>query len=196
MPRIIDPTQRAQPERTLKYWLESFTCIQECSADAADNSEIKRSVDDNIKLLRSRVKEKADPQAPKLLEQQLLIRAQMWARRPEMHVELMKLWRVAEREIRAFGWDLGDEVHYGEVTKGGKLRFWQGDKDKPPTDSKYQLDRMTAVMAIKFLKFVAAESQTNDPVEYTKQMLLKQGINKDNFHLYQESLAFPNPWIA
>jgi hypothetical protein len=196
MPRIIDPTQRVQPERTLKYWLESFGCVQECAADASDNSEIKRSVDDNIKLLKSRVKEKADPQAPRLLEEQLRIRAQMWMRRPEMHNEMMKLWRQAAQEIKIFGWDLGEEVHYGEVSKGGKILFWQGDKDKPPTDRKFQMDRLTAVMAIKFLKFVAAESQTNDPVEYTKQTLLKQGINADNFHLYADRLAFPNPWTS
>ena len=52
------------------------------------------------------------------------------------------------------------------------------------------------MLIIKFLKFVVANSQTSDPIEYTKQMLMKQGINEDNFHLYADSIAFPNPWTA
>ncbi len=193
MGRIINP---ADPAPTLRQWLEAFTCVMECAGDAADNAYIKKEVDDNIKLLRSRVKEKADPQAPKLLEAQELIKRQMWAQRPEIHRELMKLWHETVKDIMSYNWDLSEEIHYAEAHKGGPINFWVGDADDRGLAGKIPVGRHKAVLLIKFLKFVREESLTKNPIEYTKQMLLKQGITKDNFHHYADMLAFPNPWLA
>ena len=194
MNKIIDP--RNSRVNTLRDWTMAFACVQECAADAADNSEIKRSVDDNIKMLRARVKENADPQARKLLDVQELVKRQMFQHRPEMHTLLMKLWREVVIDILSYEWNLYEEVHYAEKNKGGLIWFWQGDKDDRSEKGKIPVERHKAVLIIKFLKFVVANSQTSDPIEYTKQMLMKQGINEDNFHLYADSIAFPNPWTA
>lgn len=194
MTKIIDP--RNSRGNTMRDWTTAFACVQECAADAADNSEIKRGVDDNIKMLRARVKENADPQAKKLLETQELVKAQMFQHRPEMHKALMDLWRVVVRDLLSYEWDLAEEVHYAEKTKGGPLWFWQGDKDDRGETGKVTVERAKAVLIIKFLKFVAANANNQDPIEYTKQMLMKQGINEHNFHAYADSIAFPNPWTA
>ncbi len=195
MNKIIDPTKRVVVNTT-RDWINAFTCVQECSADAADNSEIKRSVDENLKMLRARVKENADPQAQRLLESQELIKRQMFQFRPEIHVQLMDLWRKVSVDILALDWDLTQEIHYMESTKGGPMWFWQGDKDDRGPNGKTTVDRLKAVLFIKFLKFIAAHADNSTPLEYTQNMLLKQGINAKNFHLYADSLAFPNPWTA
>ncbi len=192
MGKIIDPTQPTVPE--LKVWLNAFTCIQECSADAADNSEIRRSVSDNVKMLRARVKENADPQAQKLLDQQELIQRQMFQKRPELHRELMKLWRNTVEDLISYSWNVAEEVHYEEDFKGGPMLFWQGDLNETPRHKKVTVTRPRAVLIIRFLKFVSAHSGDTSPIEYTKQMLLKQGINEENFHLYEDQLVIPNPW--
>lgn len=192
MGRIITPGEVP----TLRQWLEAFTCVQECAGDAADNSYIKKEVDDNIKMLRSRVAEKADPQAPRMLELQEHIKRQMWAQRPEIHQELMKLWRETMTDILSYNWDLTKEVYYAELVKNGPIYFWQGDGDDRGIAGKIPVARSKAVLVIRFLKFVAEESRTKNPIEYTKEVLLKQGINKDNFHYYADLLAFPNPWQA
>lgn len=191
--KIFDPTK---PGNALGDWLNAYTCIQECSADAADNSEIKRSVDDNIKLLQSRVKEGADPQAKKLLETQLMVKRQMWARRPEIHNAFMDLWKKTMQDIKSYSWDLSEDVHYAESYKGGPINFWQGDPDDRGPTGKIPVSRDRAILIIRFLKFVSAESERMNPIEYSKQMLMKQGINKDNFHLYADLIAFPNPWTV
>ncbi len=196
MGRIIDPTKPAPAAPTMAQWLNAFTCIQECSADAADNPEIKRSVADNIKMLRARVAENADPQAGNMLAQQELIQRQMFAKRPEMYQMLIGLWHKAAVEIKAFDWDLSQDVHYQEEFKGGRLLFWQGAADETDVSKKQAVIRPIAVMIIKFLKFVKQMSETSDPIEYTKEILLKQGINEHNFDLYADQLAFPNPWTA
>jgi len=195
--RIIDPTKPQPAAPTLEQWLTAFTCIQECSADAADNSEIRRSVSDNVKMLRARVKENADPQAERLLASQELIQRQMFAQRPEISRLILAEWRIAMVDIRAYCWDLTQPVHYHEgPVKGGVILFWQGDAGLQDNSTKTQVSRRTALMAIKFLKFVKAMGEESDPIKYTQQMLEKQGITADNFHLYADQLAFPNPWTA
>jgi hypothetical protein len=99
-------------------------------------------------------------------------------------------------EIAAFDWNLLEPVHYHEEVKGGKLLFWQGDPNELDVAKKIAVERQTAVMVIKFLKFVKAMSETADPIEYTKQTLLRQGIGPHNFDLYADQIAFPNPWLA
>ncbi len=51
-------------------------------------------------------------------------------------------------------------------------------------------------MAIKFLRWAESNAPNFSPVEYTKQMLMKQGITKENFHQYKDKLAITNPWEA
>ena len=196
MGRIIDPTNPNASTTTLTQWLHAYTCSLECAGDAADNTEIKRSVADNVAMLKSRVKEEADPQAQRLLESQLMIQRQMFAYRPEMYRLYMELWRRVSVDIRAYEWDLTQPVHYHESFKGGPLLFWQGDPEELDAAKKVSIDREHAVMAIKFLKFVATLSETSNPIEYTKQMLMKQGVNAENFHLHADKIAFPNPWLA
>ncbi len=193
MSKIIDPTKKSD---TIHDWINAFTCVQECAADAADNSEIKRSVDENLKLLRARVKEKADPQAPAILAQQELIKRQMFMHRPEIHRQLMDLWRGTAKEIVSYAWNLLEDVHYREEFKGGKLLFWQGDPADMSPNGKIRVERTSAVLIIRFLKFVASCSDKSTPIEYTKRMLREQGIDETNFHLYADSLAFPNPWTS
>lgn len=199
MGKIIVPGSKEDRAPTLRLWLEAFTCVQECASDAADNSEIKRDIADNIKMLRARVKENADPQAQKLLETQQVVQRQMFARRPEIYTELLKLWRDVAKDILSYDWDLQQEVVYQEEVKGGPILFWQApDADtEVPRSQKVAVARARAVMIIRFLKFVREQAADDiSPIEYTKQMLMKQGINEHNFELYADLIASPNPWKA
>lgn len=111
----------------------------------------------------------------------------------EMYKAKRLAWRDLGADIRAASWNLAEDIHYAEQTAGGYLRFWQGDKDA--TAGGLVVDRVKALVLIQFLKFVNAQSaQNSDPIAYTKQMLLKQGINEHNFDRYADRIAFPNPW--
>lgn len=197
MSLIVNPSDSGGGTNFLNItqWVDAFTAVQECTADARSDTRMRGQVAESVKQLRAHAKETGDAGDKRVLANQLAIQGQLESFKPEMHRELMTIWRRVAKEIIAESWDLTKDVGYQEEYKGGPLRFWQSDKPGDAPKGRV-FPRLDSLLIIKFLKFVAAQSDRDDPVTYTKKMLLSQGINAENFHLYADKLAFPNPWTA
>lgn len=178
---------------SLVQWLDAYSATMECIADAKNNPELQKVLKEQVKQLKSDVNDLNTQNNRSLLANQQIINQAMGFSN-EVHKLKLALWKEVRKDITAASWNLAEDVHYAEETKGGYLRFWQGDGDR--RDLGFVIDRQKSVVAIQFLKFVVAQSRDTDPIAYTKKMLLAQGINAQNFHLHADAIAFPNPWTA
>jgi hypothetical protein len=178
---------------SLAQWLDAYSATMECIADAKNNVTLQKVLKEQVKQLKSDVAELNTENNRSLLHNQEIINMAMGFSN-EVHKAKLQLWKEVRKDITAASWNLAEDVHYAEETKGGYLRFWQGDGDR--RDLGFVVDRQKALVAIQFLKFVVQQSQDTDPVAYTKKMLLAQGINQHNFHKHADAIAFPNPWAA
>jgi hypothetical protein len=178
---------------SLAQWLDAYSATMECIADAKNNATLQKVLKEQIKQLKSDVAQLNTENNRSLLHNQEIINMAMGFSNV-VHKAKLQLWKEIRKDITAASWNLAEDVHYAEETKGGYLRFWQGDGDR--RDLGFVVDRQKALVAIQFLKFVVQQSQDTNPVEYTKKMLLAQGINEHNFHKHADAIAFPNPWAA
>jgi hypothetical protein len=178
---------------SLVQWLDAYSATLECIADAKNNANLQKTLKEQVKQLKSDMAEANTQNNRSMLHNQQMINMAMEFNN-DVHKVQLRLWKEVRKDITAGSWNLAEDVHYAEETKGGYLRFWQGDGAR--RDLGFVIDRQKALMAIRFLKFVVAQSQDTDPVEYTKRMLLAQGINQHNFHKHADAIAFPNPWTA
>lgn len=183
MGKIIKPGEF----QAMSVWLDAFTAMLESAAEAKNNFQIQKEVKESVKHLNSEVKQKNTVEMRTLAANQKAIARQM-AFDPEQHALVMARWKQSKYQILATGWDLSQEIHF-EMLPSGKTRIWQGEEK-----GGLLLSREDGDAIIVFLKFVHENSEKFDPIEYTKQMLLKQGINAKNFHEYQDKLAITNPW--
>ncbi len=183
----------ATPERwrNLSTWVDAYTATLEASADAAQNREITGAVGEAVKETKAAAKATGSLQDRQIAEAQASIQRSMGQFNQEQFRVLINIWHRASVDIKKACWDLNSEVHYAEEQNKEKLRFWQGDS---PLKDFILLPRQEASLAIKFLRWVESNSPTFSPIEYTKQMLMKQGITKENFHQYKDRLAITNPW--
>lgn len=178
---------------SLAQWLDAYSATLECIADAKNNQSLIKTLKEQVKQLKSDVAELNTENNRSLLRNQEIINQAMGFSN-EVHKVKLTLWKEVKKDITAASWNLADDVHYAEEVKGGYLRFWQGDGNR--RDLGFVVDRQKALLAIQFLKFVVAQSQDTNPIEYTKKMLLAQGVNAENFHEYADQIAFPNPWTT
>jgi hypothetical protein len=191
MSKILTPG--AQP-LSLLQWMDAYSMFLESTAEAKNNTELRTCIEENIKALKGSSKGLAGAADRQLLATQEQIKAFMGFSL-DMYKAKRLAWKNVCVDVRAASWNLAEDIHYTEQTKGGYHRFWQGDKDA--TEGGLVVDRVKALVLIQFLKFVNAQSTQNaNPIEYTKQMLLKQGINEHNFHKHADAIAFPNPWTV
>lgn len=183
----------ATPERwrNLSTWVDAYTATLEASADAAQNPEIRGAVGEAMKETKAAAKASGSIEDRQIAEAQASIQRSMGQFNQEQFRVLINIWRRASVDIKKACWDLATEVHFAEEQNKEKLRFWQGDS---PLKDFILLPRQEASLAIKFLRWVESNSPTFSPIEYTKQMLMKQGITKENFHQYKDRLAITNPW--
>ncbi len=174
--------------QSMLLWTDAFTAMLESGAEARNNSQIRREVNESVKELRAKAKETPTANNKAISANQDAIAAQM-AFDPDAHRALMACWRICKQKLIATGWDLGQDIKF-EPRIGGSFFVWQGDEKTgelfPPQDG-------NALML--FLKFVYDTSNEKGPKEYTQEMLLKQGINALNFHEYADRLAIANPWL-
>lgn len=179
---------------SLVQWMDAYSATLEAIAEAKNNPTLLKVLKESAKSLRSDVKELPTENNRSLLHNQEMINQAM-SFSLEVHKAKLQLWKEVKKDIAAASWNLADDVHYAEETKGGYLRFWQGDGDR--RDLGFVIDRQKSLIVIQFLKFVVAQSsQETNPIEHTKKMLLAQGINAENFHKHAAAIAFPNPWTT
>ncbi len=187
--KIVDPGVW----KTIAAWVDAYTATLEVSTDAAMNPEIVGEVTDALKHAQSRALQTGKDHDVRVAQNQQLIANQMKKFTVEQLAQLMAIWKLAKREVLAAAWNLDDEVHFHveETTTDRPLRFWQGED---PMKNAIVLPRDQSALVIKFLRFIEANSPKFDPREYTKAMLMKQGITEHNFHEYVDRLAITNPW--
>jgi|HubBroStandDraft_2_1064218.scaffolds.fasta_scaffold47557_3 hypothetical protein len=178
---------------SLAQWIDAYSATLECIADAKNNQSLLKTLKEQVKQLKSDVAELPTEQNRSLLSNQQIINQAMEFSNVA-HKAMLGLWKEVKKDIAAASWNLADDVHYAEETKGGYLRFWQGDGER--RDLGFVVDRQKALLAIRFLKFVVQQSQDTNPINHTKKMLLAQGINEHNFHKHADKIAFPNPWTT
>lgn len=176
--------------KATRMWVDAYTATLEASFDAAMNPEIRSEVGESLKATKSQAVQTGAQQDIQIANSQQRI-ANAMGRFSMEHYQLFKdIWKRAGREISAAAWDMTQAVTFAE-DPDQRLRFWQGDI---PTKNFIILDRNEASFAIKFLRFVEAQSGNMDPIAYTKSVLERQGINEHNFDQYADKLAIINPW--
>ncbi len=178
--------------KTMAMWADAYTATLDASTDAAMNPEISNEVMDSLKHAKSRALQTGAKHDIAVAQNQQIIADQMKKFSPAHLAELMKVWMPAKREIVAASWDLNQPVQFHEEQIVDRpIRFWQGEN---PLKDFIILPRTQAALVIKFLRFVEANSPNFDPREYTKAMLMKQGITKENFSQHSDKLGITNPW--
>lgn len=131
----------------------------------------------------------------------------------EAYIEQQNAWASVKRDLRVFGLELGEELMLApeimnpelKPTHGQALTRWQyamkaWEKD-PWLEISHKLEVVPvrfrgreALIALGFITFWIQQCNKVDPVEETKKMLLKQGINADNFAAHADRLLIKNPW--
>ena len=178
--------------RTTLFWVDAYTLFNASVAEAKNNPIMVREVNESAKRAEREAFRLRTPESRALAFSQIRIK-QLMTFSLEDHKELMRVWKNASLVILSMDWDLADEVVFQEEASGGRLRFWQGDD---PMKRCCTLPRSEASLTIQFLRWIEQNSATQfDPREHVRKMLLKQGINKANFHLHADMLAVTNPWL-
>lgn len=190
---LIGTSGALEKWRNLATWVDAYTATLEASADAAQNHEIRGAVRESLTAAKAQAKESGSLEDRQIAEAQARVQQHMGNFNQEQFRVLIRIWLNAAVEIKKASWDLAEAVNFSEEPSKEKLRFWQGED---PRKDFFLLPRQEAAMAIKFLRWVESNSPNFSPLEYTKSMLMKQGITKENFHLYQDKLAITNPWEA
>jgi len=132
--------------------------------------------------------------------------------------EAQHAWNTVRRDIRAFGLSLSEHLEFEPPAA-----VWAADPKKLPVapqanarakreiidwlknpwfTAKHEMELMPvrfegrkALTAAGFFAWWINQTDGRlDPREGTKRILLEQGINAENFHLYAEKLAIKNPW--
>ncbi len=179
--------------KTIAVWIDAYTATLEVSTEAAMNPEIAGEVLDSLKHAQSRALQTGTEHDIRVAQNQQRIVNQMKKFTVEQLAQIMEIWKPAKREVLAASWDLDQEVNFHEEsTVDRHIRFWQGED---PLKNFIILPRGQAALVIKFLRFIEANSPKFDPREYTKAMLMKQGITEENFYLHADKLGITNPWL-
>lgn len=114
-----------------------------------------------------------------------------------------EVWRRVRKELMLFGFDV-EEVDFRGVelmpNSNTQLRFNNPQRwlELYHTSEAKQPIRFTgddAVCVQHFLEFyLEAYHKGIDPREYTKQVLIHQGVTKENFAQHKDKLLITNPW--
>lgn len=183
----------ATPEKwkNLSTWVDAYTATLEACADASQHHEIRGAMTDALKEAQSQARVTGSEQDIQIAQAQQRINKTVMNVNHEQLRELINVWLTAAKQIKPTCWDLAADVTYALEPNKEQVRFWQGES---PTKDFILMPLAPANLAIRFLKFVASNSPSFSPIEYTKQMLIKQGITKENFHLHKDKMAITNPW--
>lgn len=114
-----------------------------------------------------------------------------------------EVWRRVRKELITFGFDV-EEVDFRGLepnpsdpsrlrfnSKKGVVELFHSSESQHPII--FQGD--DAVVVKHFLEFyLSAYHQGTDPREYTKKLLIHQGITRDNFAQHKDKLLINNPW--
>lgn len=183
MSKIIKPGEF----QAMSVWLDAFTAMLESTAEARNNFQLQKEVKESVRELSAEAKRLGTVEMRTLANNQKAIARQM-AFDPEQHALLMARWKLCKYQLLKAGWDMSQEIFF-QPLPSGKMKVWQGEEK-----SHVLFSEEDGKATVAFLHFVRDNSEKFDPIEYTKQMLLKQGINAKNFHEYQDKLAITNPW--
>ncbi len=184
----------ALPEawRAMNAWVDAYTMFLTALAEANNSEELRGVVADATKRTAAEAKRTGSTQDILVAANQKLINEKMKTFSVEENKELMALWKKVKKDFLMTGWDLGEDINYQlDPTTKKKLHVWQGNER-----GGLYFSLAEGGLVVKFLKFVQEHSSTFNPVAYTKQMLEKQGITKDNFKQHADSLAIINPWLS
>jgi hypothetical protein len=172
---------------SMRTWTDAFTSMLESSAEARNNPIMKKEVNEAVKELNGLARQTPTDNNRALAANQQAIAKQMRFSL-DQHKATMARWHLTKMKLIATGWDLAQEIKF-EPQPNGSFKVWQADEKICET---FPAEDGQALLL--FLKFVYENSDKFDPIEYTKQMLLEQGINEHNFDQYSEHLAITNPW--
>ncbi len=193
---IADPAKW----RGMQMWCDAYSTHIDALAEAFNSGQIRETLVDASKRTASAARQSNAVQDILAAENQRSIENQAKRWSPEDHRVLKAIWSSVRREFLATAWDLGQDIQYCRDAKlPQQMLFWQGEKQAvhvPPPKDALKFTLAQAGLAIKFLRFVEEHSSKFDPAAYTKQMLLKQGINEHNFDQHRDRLAIVNPWKA
>jgi hypothetical protein len=184
LPPVVPPTTR--------LWVDAYTMQLEAIAEIMANPQTRKSVEDAVKKAEADLAANTDPtkdeQLMSLVANQKQILFEMGTFNLEAYRDLMSRWRSVRDQILMAGWDLNVDLDFDPVEALGIVNVSQGGgKPKPFMAAEAQV-------MLAFIQFVSNKQDSISPQEHAKQMLLKQGINADNFHEHQDRLGISNPW--
>ncbi len=177
--------------RVMNAWVDAYTMQLSAIAEANNSAELQGVVAEATKRTAAEAKRTGSTQDILVAENQKMINQKMRSFSLEEHKELMAIWKRVRKDFSMTGWDLGQEIFYQMDQEKKKLHVWQGNEK-----GGLYFTLAEGGLAVKFLKFVHEHSNQFNPIAYTKQMLEKQGVTKENFHQYADSLAIVNPWLT
>lgn len=182
--------------RAMLAWCDAYTMFLDAIAEARNSRAMQAGLKDSLKHAKAEAKRTGDEQDIMAAANQEAINRHLVGSSPEQHRELLSIWKQVRTELMGTGWDLSEEIHIcRDPSSPAKCCLWQGESPTPPKDA-LRIPNALGGVARRFLLFVAEYSAKFDPLAYTRQVLERQGITKDNFHLHADKLAITNPWAS
>lgn len=185
---LLSPT----PPITTLLWVDAYTMQLEGTAEAIASPHVRRSAAEALAQAKAALAIEVDADKQEQLravignQEQVLM--EIGTFNVEAYRDLMARWRSVREQILRQGWDLTQDVDFAVNDKTGFVDVSQGRGLKQP------FMHAEAQVALSFIQFVNANQDKFDPLTYTKKILLRQGINADNFDEHADRLAITNPW--
>lgn len=180
------------PNPTTRLWVDAYSMQLEAVAEIMADVKTRRNVEQAIKKAEADLNANTDPaqeqQLRAVVANQKQILLEMGLFNIEAYRELMTRWRFVRDQVLASGWDLSQELHFDVDEALGVAQVSQGTLKPRP----FMAGEVQVILA--FLTFVTNNQNRLDPLEYTKQILQKQGITAENFAEHAEHLCIRNPW--
>jgi hypothetical protein len=176
----------------MRDWVDAYEVILECNMMAATDPRKHQEIADaeaaiKADLVIATSDEQREQLRAALAEQQQVARV-MKSFSAESFFAVRATWRLVREDLLTVGWDLRRDVDFqgkpnGELwgrQGGGPFKKWPQEK---------------GLVVATFMHWVMqTQNDVKDPVAYTKAMLERQGITKENFHEHADKLAIRNPW--
>lgn len=189
-----DKIVRPEVARSAVVWCDAYTMHLTVLAEASTDPELRRTLRDAVRRTSSEAKRTRSEVDIKAAANQQAVADAIFKFSPEQQKELMAIWKEVRTQFISLSWDMRTEIHF-EVDRDKKVAWiWQGEAGALRSLDAVAFTLSHGGMLRRFLKFVAENQDRIDPVTYTKQALLKQGVNKGNFQELVGNAGITNPW--